>query len=224
MNEDELKNRRERKAKRDAGEAILEALGGPPIEQLAELVSGAPDQIAEAMLEAVERGKMYRALTQLQAETLEAQGIPPDYCANAVCRDFVPANTLKLYDEKLGDYEQGDPASHSRCGANRPPASCLYRMTEGPPCDPFTIIPSHAEAIRMLARAGLHKPDDFGHWNGTDFAHRGAVSRLWFKFIEMLVDAGKIEPSMFVMDDGEEVPDRSKRIDSALVYLGFPKH
>lgn len=90
---------------------------------------------------------------------------------------------------------------------------CIFRMVERPPCDPFRRLPSHAEALRMLARAGLLDPDDFGHWNGTDFAQRQATSTLWWAYVRLLIESGKITGA----DSGEAS-------DAALVTLGFPPH
>lgn len=73
---------------------------------------------------------------------------------------------------------------------------CLFRMAEHPPSDPFSRIPSHREALSMLMRAGLMEPDEFGRYNGTDFAHHENTSKLWFAYLRGLVALGKIPSSV----------------------------
>ena len=100
---------------------------------------------------------------------------------------------------------------------------CCFRMTEDPPSDPFRRLPSHAEALRMLARAGLLKPDDFGRWNGTNFALRENTRKLWWAYVRMLVESGRISAFPFE-HEGEVMHDKGKQADAALVTLGLPPH
>lgn len=217
----ELERARERKA--EAGQAILDALGGPTVEQIAELTGSAPAEIGQALVEAVERAKAYREFDAHRAALLEEQGIKPDECHNAVCKHHVPMGHLHLVDENGMGYEVADPATHPRCGNRENATGCIFRMLEHPPSDPFANIPSHAEAVRMLQRAGLMKPDDFGKWNGTDFAFRGAVSKLWWAFVRLLVETGKIERSTLTLDDGEQVEDTGALVNAALDYVGLER-
>lgn len=220
----ELERAREKKAKAEAGQAILDALGGPTVEYIAQLTDSAPAEIGQAMVEAVERAKAYREFDAHRAALLEEQtGIKPDECHNAVCKHHVPMGHLHLVDEKGMSYEVEDPATHPRCGGRSSATGCIFRMLEDPPSDPFINIPSHAEAVRMLQRAGLLKPDDFGKWNGTDFAFRGAVSKLWWAFVRLLVETGKIERSMLTLDDGEQVEDTGAQVNAALDYVGLER-
>ena len=50
-----LEEKRKQKATREAAEAIIENLGAPPVEMLSEITGEAPDQVCEAMVEAVRR-------------------------------------------------------------------------------------------------------------------------------------------------------------------------
>lgn len=221
---DDLQPMRDKKARRDAGQAILTAIGSDlSVEQVAELTETAPDAVGQALAEAVERARAYREFDLIRAARLEERtGIKPDECWNAVCRDFVEIEHVRGRD-KAGEFEISKPGSYPRCGKRDNAMGCIFRMQEQPPSDPFADIPSHAEAVRMLQRAGLLKPDEFGKWNGTDFAFRGAVSKLWWAFVRLLVDTGKIPAAMFTCDDGEQVPDMGARVDAALDYAGFER-
>lgn len=222
---DDLQARRDKKARRDAGQAILASIGSDlTVEQVAELTETAPDAVGQALAEALERSKAYRQFDMMRAARLEERtGIKPDACWNAVCRDFVPIRHVQHIDDRGMGYELADPSSYSRCSSGDKATGCVFRMLESPPSDPFTEIPSHAEAVRMLQRAGLLKPDEFGHWNGTDFAFRGAASKLWWAFVRLLVETGKIPAAMFTCDDGEQVPDTGARVDAALDYAGLER-
>jgi len=61
-----------------------------------------------------------------------------------------------------------------------------------PPPNPLSYpdsskVPTHAEALRMLSRAGLLDHDEFGQSTGTDFAFQGhAVKKLWFAYVDAL--------------------------------------
>ena len=93
-------------------------------------------------------------------------------------------------------------------------------MTEYPPSDPFTRIPSWAEAVRMLMRNDLLEPDDFGQYNGTDFAQRENTHKLWWAYVDLLQESGKI-PRYFL--ENSDVEDRGKASDDALVTLRLPR-
>jgi hypothetical protein len=221
---DDLQPRRDAREKTKAGQAILDSLGsGMSVEQLAELTESAPAEIGQALVEAAERAKVYRSLDLIKQARQEEAGIRPGECWNGACKDHVPAAMLRKRDH-VGEYEIGDPTSWHRCGRGDDKAvSCIFRMIEQPSSDPFSDIPSHAEAIRMLQRAGLLKPDEFGKWNGTDFAFRGAVAKLWWAHVKLLVETGKIPAAMFTCDDGEQVPDMGARVDAALDHVGLER-
>lgn len=180
------------KERRQLADAILEQIGGPPAELLADVIGGAPEEIRDALLEAAERQGMYKALAQEHAAADEQHGIPADQCFNSPCSHW-----------REGRCAQGVENAQT----------CLFRMVELPPGDPFRRLPSHAEALRMLMRAGLLEPDSFGHWNGTDFAFKLATRALWFAFIDLLIKTGKVTST-----------DRSDVAEEALVMIGFPRH
>lgn len=190
-------------------DAMLDSMG-LDAEGLAALVDSAPAEIRDAVLRSLERQEGYRALDQQHAAQDEAEGIPADRCCNMVCPSYQQFERL----EEQPDRSLRPVGPRDRCkGGAEEAHGCIFRMVERPPCDPFRRLPSHAEALRMLARAGLLDPDDFGHWNGTDFAQRQATSTLWWAYVRLLIESGKITGA----DSGEAS-------DAALVTLGFPPH
>jgi len=191
--------RKEREMKKIL-DAIIDDLG-VDAERLGIMIAAAPDDIREAVSEAMERYEIYNELKQIKAQEDEAEGIPADACYNGVC----PKHNQSHCDDG------------PMCAQG-----CIFRMVQTPPSDPFQKLPSHAEAIRMLQRLGELKPDDFGAWNGTDFIFHENVKDLWKAYIDLLVETGKINNSIFTRSDGTEVEDfgeKQKQAKRALKVL-----
>lgn len=200
-------NRRERDRQK-LSDAILQDLG-IDADGIAALVDGAPPQIRDALIASVTRQQHYREIDHQHAAADEAEGIPADRCCNMVCPNYVQFDGFEERDGRL--IPIGVP---NRCkGGAEEAQGCMFRMVDRPPSDPFRRLPSHAEALRMLMRAGLLEPDEFGHWNGTDFAAREATSRLWWAYVNLLLETGRIA----VADEGEAA-------NKALATLGYPRH
>ncbi len=179
-----------------AADAILGELGSPSADELGEIIGCSPTEIQVALMDAVERSRMYRAFDWREMKRQKVKGIQPGFCANLACDD----NRGDGCD--LGDVEA---------------VSCLFRMLDSPPnrlsydCD----IPSHKEALNMLSRAGMLSPGHYGRYNGTDFAHRKSTRKLWWSFVDLMVETGRIQRQFFKHDDGEETVDRGKESDLA---------
>jgi len=188
---DELAEARDKKIKKDTADAIMTELG-VNAEGLAAIAESAPDEIRKAILDGLERQNIYRAIGRRHAEADEAEGIPGDRCCNMVCEKFKQSERVTYKDDGVGRYQvqegKRDYCLEGVDGAQ----GCVYRMSERPPSDPFSRIPSHAEAVRMLMRAGLMPGDEFGHFDGTDFAFHKHTRELWFSYLDALMELGKI--------------------------------
>jgi len=221
---DDLSEKRREKARQELGEHVLNELGGSA-EQLAAMVDGAPDQIREAVVEAMERQQAYRSIDRRHAAEDEAKGIPGDRCCNAVCVEHRASEGQREVESPEGLVAIEDFGKRDFCAGGWERAQqCMFRMTEGPPSDPFARYPSYAEAIRMLMRAKLLEPDSFGKWNGTDFAFSQATSKLWWAYIDLLVETGKISAFPIETDDEDAMVDRGAQANAALMHLGLPLH
>lgn len=177
------------KNKQALGKALLDHLGGEVLEStIAALTDTAPDEIREAIADALHRGETIHRLHVDEASREEN----PGYCANLVCKDWVQS-------------EGEEEVPHSSGAAEiREACDCLFRMKEPPPnhldgvtCQP---IPEWSEAINMLRRAGLLEPDEWGRYNGTDFALQPNISKLWWTLVDLLVETGKIDKSWVDQD------------------------
>ena len=197
----DLDKARRKKAQRQLVDQTLESLFNVPAEEaknlLASVAEASDSEISTAMLEAMHRQEAYRQVNLKHAQEDELEGIPADLCCNQVCRDNV---------EKEGKPFCGQGVLRAQ--------DCMFRMSEPPPRDPFSRLPSHAEALRLLQREGLMKPDEFGHWNGTDFAFRKQSEKLWWAYVKLLVETGKIPT--FPFEEG-----RHELIEDAYVELGL---
>lgn len=186
---DELAQARQKRDRKQLADAVMGDMG-VSADLLASFTESAPDEIREAILDGLQRQEMYKSIGRHHAEQDEAEGLPGDRCCNGVC----PKN-------KQTEFESTDPVTclvtfsgkRNYCtdGVNGA-QGCIYRMAQQPPSDPFSRIPSHRESVNMLRRAGLLKPDDFGEYNGTDYAHHLQTKKLWFAYLQALVDLGKI--------------------------------
>lgn len=203
---DELKSARRKRTKRELGDAILQDLGMPGAGALGVTIGTAPEVIQDAVMEAAERSQLYASVDLRRAQEREARGIRPEACFNSVCSD----NTYNT---------GGIDGNVCKDGVQ----SCRFRMQEAPPSDPFSDTPSHVEAVRMLQRLGALKPDQFGKWNGTDFAQRSSTNKLWWAYIALLIETGKIPEHVIEFEDGEKMQDKGKQGDDALVQLGLGK-
>lgn len=192
----ELEAARTKRDRKLLANAVMEDLG-VNAEGLAAIAETSPDSIREAILDGLERQQMYRNIGRQHAAQDEAQGIPGDRCCNLVCPEHQQAERTVLKDagDGMQCYQQEGRRDYCKKGVDGA-QGCMFRMAEHPPSDPFSRIPSHREAIRMLMRAGLMQPDEFGHFNGTDFAQHEATRKLWFAYLQALVDLGKIPPSV----------------------------
>lgn len=170
--------------------------------RLSDMIGAAPENIRNAILDALENNKIYQELNKIKANEDELNGIDSDACHNMVCPKFIQTETK--------NYCKAGPI----CAQG-----CLFRMMEPPISDPWQRLPSHPEAIRMLQRAGQLKPDDFGEWNGTAFIFYNNVKALWTAYINLLIDTGKINKAIFVCDDGEKVTDFVETQKRALKVL-----
>jgi len=219
---DEISKARRRKARNELADAVLTDMGGSA-EQLSAMFDGVPDQIRQAVVESLERQQAYRSIRTRHAAQDEAEGIRPRACHNGACEAYKQSEGVREVDN--GDmtyYEDFGERDFCTRGVDFA-QGCMFRMVEQPPSDPFRRLPSHAEALRMLMRAGLLKPDDFGQWNGTDFAQRENTRKLWWAYVDMLVATGRISAHPFE-HEGETMFDRGKQTNDALVTLGLPPH
>jgi hypothetical protein len=219
---DDLDEPRRRRARHELADRLLEDFGGDA-ETLGAIVGTAPDQIREDIHEALERQVAYRAMRQRRAAMDESEGIPADRCCNMVCPEYKQSEGQREVDSGDGVAHIEDFGKRDYCteGSDRA-QGCIFRMAEHPPSDPWERYPSHAEAIRMLQRLGKVKPDDFGHWNGTAFAQQEATAKLWWAYLDMLVETGKISAHPFEGDTDN--PDRGAQANDALDILGYPPH
>ena len=190
------------RSKRDAkalADGLLDHLG-VDADGLAMLCDTAPAEIRTAVLDALVRGEMYYAHAQASAAAQEAAGVPADRCLNMVCPHY-----------KQADWEKSDDGSirpvgpMNRCTLGGIEAQgCLFRMLETPPNDlAVPGMPSHAEAIRMLQRAGLvgDSGDPSSH-DGTDFWRAWRTERLWRAYLALLVETGRVPSGL---DAGAEM-------------------
>jgi hypothetical protein len=198
--------RRDRELKKFA-DIILEDLGNSA-EEIALIADAAPDDIRNGIIEALERKEMWDALKEIKAQEDEAEGKPADTCHNMVCPKFQQSEFRNETIEDTGFtyYKFSGKSNYCTDGAMCA-QGCIFRMSEQPPSDPFDRIPSHAEAVRMLQREGLLQPDEFGHWNGTDFIFHKNIKKLWEAYINLLVETGKIDKAIFILEDGTEKQD-----------------
>lgn len=184
---DDLGKKRRQKAMNALADAALESVGWT-VDELAAAVGEAPDAIQKGMLESLQRQKLYQEYDAACAAKDRAAGRDPQECHNVVCRHHA-----------VEEY---------RCLQEHYAGGCTYNMRESPPndldCTGEVGYPSHAEAIRMLQRAGLLAPDEFGRWNGTDFALHKSTRRLWWAFVALLVETGRA-PRVF--REGEVEPE-----------------
>ena len=215
--DDELDVRRKKTNRQRLGKALLDHFGGDSFEDdIASLTGAAPDGIREAMVDALERGEMINAILVAEA----AQEDRPGHCANAVCRDWIQSEGEESVKHSSGAVEIRQIGRLSFCGLGDAEAcGCLFRMKEQPPnsldgCEP---IPEWAEAINMLRRAGLLKPDEFGRYDGTNFALHSNMRVVWWSLVDLLIENGRIEGS-WVDDD---MRDRGAESDQATRLL-FP--
>lgn len=207
---DELKEARTKRANKQLADTVLKDLGGSA-EELAEMVDGAPDQIREAILDGLERAKVYEHFGQKKAALDEAEGIPGDQCCNMVCSDYQQAErTTEKTENGSTFYMQEGKMNYCKRGV-RGAQSCMFRMKEHPPSNPFERIPGHREAVHMLMRAGLLNPDEFGHFNGTAFAQYQNTNKLWFRYLQALKDLKKL-PETIAASDWGEIGDYAKKL------------
>ena len=225
MSEDEVARARRARANKQLAERVMSDLGGPSPEQLAEILGAAPKEIASAIAESLERDEAYHALDRDHAKMDEAEGLPADRCCNMVCahyrqnEGYVEVTSTSEFDGKSFKHlvPKSKRANFCAGGAERA-QQCMFRMTEHPPSNPFVRLPSWAEAVRMLQRNGLLEPDEFGHYNGTDFAQQRNTRKLWFSYIKLLVETGKI-PSFPYEHEGEVLHDVGQQGDAARDFL-----
>jgi hypothetical protein len=126
---------------------IITNLGMEILKKAIKKAAGLTDDninLTQALGQSLERSVMYELHDIRKEKELEEQGIKPNQCYNAPCKYQV---------EKDG---WGDECS----GKIGRPVSCLYRMTSLPPnvldySDKY--MPSHKEALDMLAEHGLVK-------------------------------------------------------------------
>lgn len=186
---DELAEARQKRDRKKLADAVMEDMG-VSADKLAAISEVAPDEVREAILDGLQRQEMYRELGRRHAVEDEAEGVPGDRCCNGVCprhkqtehESVDPVTSLVSYSGRRNYCTDGVNGAQG----------CIYRMSHHPPSDPFRRLPSHQEAVNMLARAGLLKGDDFGQWNGTDFAFHQNTEKLWFAYLQALKDLGKI--------------------------------
>ncbi len=181
-----LEEARKNKELKRVIDAIIEDLQCDPL-TLSELMGVEREDLEDSIHDALERKEIYRQLNVISAEEDINKGIKADQCYNAVCPRFARSNN-KNYCSKGIDEAQ----------------SCMYRMKDKPPSDPWQSIPSHTEAVRMLQRANLLIPDEFGEYNGTDFMQKNNVRKLWVAYINLLADTKKINRAVFKSSSGEE--------------------
>jgi hypothetical protein len=189
MMADDLSARRRHKARQRVGAAVADALG-VTAEGIAEIVGdGCPDQIRDAFASAFELGEMKRAV----AERMAAEEDTPGHCCNAVCRQWRQSEGQEIVGE-LHEIKLTGRQSYCNEGAAAA-TDCLFRMRTQPPSSLDTVscarLPEWSEAINLLRQAGLLEPDEFGRWEGTNFAFK--VSRLWWALVDLLVETGRIE-------------------------------
>lgn len=191
---DDITTKRQERARHELGDAILDDLGAPDADRLAQTVDSTPDMVREAMVEALERNRLWREHDRQRAACDEAEGLPGDRCCNMVCPEYrqnegwekQPDGSLLPVNARKDFCQRGAVAAQG----------CMFRMREHPPSDPFIRLPSHAEAVHMLQRAGLLTPDDFGRYNGTDFAQRRETRRLWWAYVDALIACGRVDPAL----------------------------
>lgn len=186
---DELKEARQKRDRKQLADAVMEDMG-VSAEKLAAISEVAPDEVREAILDGLERQKAYKHFGRQQAAEDEADGIPGDRCCNGVCPKHKqsefdsthPVTGLVTFSGKRDYCLDGVDGAQG----------CIYRMAKQPPSDPFSRIPCHRDAINMLRAAGLVKPDDWGEYNGTDFAFHQNTEKLWFAYLRALKELKKI--------------------------------
>lgn len=190
---DDLEIARLKRGRRQLADAAMKELG-VDAERLAALTESAPEEIRDAILDGLERAGMYRTLALRQAAEDEAEGVPGERCCNAVCPEYRQSEGQEERPSDIpGAVEIVQTGRRDFCARGAAHAQgCVFHQRERPPSDPFRRLPSHAEALRMLMRAGLLEPDEFGKYDGTDFALRENTRRLWWAFIGLLVETGRI--------------------------------
>jgi len=151
--------------------AVCEHMG-VTVDELSSILSTDKSVVENALLEAIERNKIYNHIDRIQAEQEISEGLDPSSCYNEVCSENA----------------EGHCSQH----VNYNTQSCVYRMKEPPPSDPFHPYPSHAECVRILQRIGYVHNDEFGHCYGTDFAFHRATNKLWFAYIRLLAETKRI--------------------------------
>jgi hypothetical protein len=222
----DIEDARRKRAVVELTDALVEDLGAPPVNVMAAIVGAAPETIRVALVEGLQRNEIYAELDRQHALRDEAEGLPADRCCNMVCSRFCQNEGWKEV-EAVDGHRHLVPVSDRKnfCeGGFKVAQQCMFRMTDPPPSDPFTRLPSWAEAVRMLQRAGLLQPDEFGHYNGTDFAFHGSTQKLWWAYVGLLVSTGRIASFPVESDDVSARLDRGAQSDAAReVLLGVTK-
>lgn len=217
--QDELAERRHSRNKQQLGDALLRHLGEDfeGLERIIEdLTDTAPPEIREAMAEAFEGGKMIHSMHVEEAAREDC----PGYCANAVCRNWVQSEGEEEIPSDLGFVEIRQTGRESFCGlGNHEAYGCLFRMKLPPPNSLCGVtgepLPEWSDAIDMLRHAGLLEPDEFGKYNGTDFALQGNFRIVWWALVELLVETGRIEKE-WVHDEKRDRGTESRKAKELL--------
>jgi hypothetical protein len=206
--------------KRRVADTVMKELG-LNAEDLAAVAETAPKEIRDAFYDCLQRNAMYKSIGRQRAAEEEASGTPGDRCCNVVCPSFKQSEFEVETPTEGGCIRISCTGKQNYCtgGVDRA-QGCTHRMKEMPPSDPFrSDIPSHQEAVNMLMRAGLLEPDEFGHFNGTDLAHRAATRSLWWAYVDLLAETGKIPIINWTDEDGVQLPDRGAVAQAAKHHL-----
>lgn len=185
-------------------QTLLQQLRASPDELIDCTIGIAPIEIQERIVSTLHKGKL------IDINVVAYEGarhkLMPNECHNIVCTDYIPVD---------------DNYNHNVCGQRDDSHNCLYRMEDPPPntLDYATPMPSHLEAIHILNRFGLVSPDNHGHWNGTDFVMRNQTNKLWWAFVGLLIETGKIPNNTFKFDDGVIGKDYGENSKDALAYM-----
>jgi hypothetical protein len=188
-----LDQKREEKQQREFVDGVADSLG-VDVEGLAEMMGGAPDDARQAIVDRIELDMMYKAHDRRREEQERAQGRDPDECHNMVCEHYVQhERTREVPSADYPDLAEIVPEGRSNFCKQGGAVSCIFRLLEHPPSDPFVDIPSHHECLRILQRIGYVRGDSFENELGTNFMFSRNTKSLWMAYVLLLVETGRVK-------------------------------